>query len=75
MKPRHKPVRLTEADAAADLAGTPRPDNPTRITLHELRFALNYHSIDAKVGMADNDLAGMLCDTVKANRGVHPSLI
>ena len=24
-----KPVVLTDADAAADLAGTPRPDNPT----------------------------------------------
>jgi hypothetical protein len=25
----HVPKLLTEADAAADLAGTPRPDNPT----------------------------------------------
>lgn len=27
--PAREPLVLTEADAAADLAGTPRPDNPT----------------------------------------------
>ncbi len=44
-----KPKGLTEADAKADIAGTPRPDNPTPAAI-----IVNGRSIKARSGLKAN---------------------